>query len=64
MQALRPSVTGHFKSYNHFEDWVAFLHLLEAGQIDLDNITIQLLFDVIRFPINPSIHAMRLFKDV
>ena len=64
MQALTPSVTEHLKSHNRFEDWVAFLHLLAAGQIYLDNIAIELFFDAIRFHINPSIHATRFSKDV
>ena len=64
VQALPPSVTKHLKSHNRFEDWVAFLHLLAAGQIDHDNIAIKLFIDVILFHINPSIHAMRFSKDV
>ena len=60
VQALPPSVTKHLKSHNRFEDWVAFLHLLAAGQTDHDNIAIKLFIDVILF----HIHAMRFFKDV
>ena len=61
---LLPSVTKYLSEQDKLEEWITFFHLVSEGNFNLNNIAVQLFWDVVKFHKIKNIHAMRFSSDV
>ena len=64
LKHLLPAVTEHLKVNGCPAEWIAFFELVNANELNLNNIDIRLFWDVVKFYECGNIHGMRFSSEV
>ena len=64
LKHLVPAVTEHLKGNGRLAEWIAFFELVNANELNLNNIDIRLFWDVVKFYECGNIHGMRFSSEV